>query len=429
MNEQELKQAELVKLCKTVKGIEVPELVLDGKVPQYIDYPSKDEEVAKILSLAARTKTPLAIVGGGSKFNTGNPLEDLEWVLSTSELTGAPVINTDDLTVFAKAGLTLSELQEHLSQYNLFLPVDSGSTKTTIGGIIAEGGGSSYRLQYGLIRDLLLGLTVALTDGKVYKFGGQTIKNVAGYDVKKLFVGSQGSLGVITEVCLRVYPIPPSSKVLYGVIEEQSTAWKIAKKLEEIQPTVLEIYDLPLFSLYPIDRKKGSLVILVKYLGNHPTIAKQYDETLTVFREYGVTIGEIRDYPGNEKVWNQRSRMIFNSIDIKRNFIEIKISVPRVNAQRMAEVLEALAESFHIEKNALYKPAVGISHVQFNGVNSLIFIKHLEEAIRELGGIMQIVNAELEIRKKLKTETQKYLDMVLMWFFDPEKILNPGKLS
>lgn len=121
-------------------------------------------------------------------------------MLSTLGLRDEPEIKTDDLVVFVQAGVLLADLQRKLSSCGLFLPIDSEMPGVTIGGIVSFG-------ESEIIRDLVLGMKVALLDGKVYHFGGQTVKNVAGYDVGKLFIGSKGTLGVITDLCLRVYPL------------------------------------------------------------------------------------------------------------------------------------------------------------------------------------------------------------------------------
>lgn len=432
MNKKELtlKEEELGSICCITKGSDVPAMVLDGKIPQYVVYPTNDEEIARVLSLAAKTKTSIAIVGGESKFNTGTPLTDLKWALSTAKLKQDPVINADDLTVYVKAGVTLTELQNLLAQYNLFLPLEPGTAKTTVGGSLAGGGSSSHRLKYGLVRDFVLGMTVVLTDGKVYKFGGQTVKNVAGYDVRKLFIGSKGTLGVITEACLRVYPIPPSSKALLGLVQEQDTAWKVAKIIEEIQPTDIKIYDTPMVErLYNLDsQKNGCYAILVKYSGSGPTVDKQYTETLAVFNKYGISLSKIWENIEDGKILQQRNGIINILDDFSQGLSRIKISVPRVKAREMAQRLEEAARKFCIKKLAMHMPTVGICYVQYTtGVNELEFLLNFQGVVRELGGLVQVENGEILLRQTFRTGCEQVLDLQIKNFFDPEGVLNPGK--
>ncbi|HNX93472.1 MAG TPA: FAD-binding oxidoreductase, partial [Syntrophomonas sp.] len=168
-------------ICPVQSAEELNGYQLDGLSPEYVVKPKNAAEAAQVLALAASSKTPAAVTGNGTKFVYGSPLQKLAWVINTAEMVSEPEIKADDLMVFAQAGLPLSVLQDQLKQKNLFLPVDIGTNGATVGGLLAHGGGSSHRLAYGLIRDMVLGLTVALTDGKLYKFGGQTVKNVTGY--------------------------------------------------------------------------------------------------------------------------------------------------------------------------------------------------------------------------------------------------------
>ncbi|EGO62616.1 FAD-binding oxidoreductase [Acetonema longum] len=419
-------QQNLAGICPVIKGSEAPEIVLDGKIPQYVAYPSSDKEAAQILSLAARTKTPLAVIGGASKFNAGTPLTDLEWALSTVNLNQEPVIKADDLIVQVKAGVALAELQNLLSRHNLFLPVDPGTAKATVGGMLAQGGGGSHRLKYGLVRDLVLGMTLALTDGKVYKFGGQTVKNVTGYDVGKLFIGSKGTLGVITEAYLRVYPVPPASEVLLGVARGLDAVWKAAKAMEEIEPAVVEIYDAPLAKrLYNLGSQGNVRYgILVKYAGPGPAVDKQYAETLAVFNQYGISLSKAD--VNDAEIWEKRE--VMNTLDaFTPDLIGVKIAVPRVKTRQMAEGLEAAAGQFGIEQLAMHMPAVGICQVWFTGKQWLEFMRALEGTARGLGGLVQLKTGDLSVRREFRIDSAQILDSQIKHFFDPEGVLNAGK--
>lgn len=173
---------------------------LGGVIPSLVLEPKTGDQVARILAKAAVTGNRVAIAGGLSRFSAGAPLLSVNWLIRTLGLRQEPEIRADDMVVFVQAGVLLSDLQERLFSCGLFLPTGSDLPGATIGGTIAYG-------ESPLIRDSVLGMKVALLDGKIYRFGGQTVKNVAGYDVAKLFIGSKGTLGVITELCLRVYPL------------------------------------------------------------------------------------------------------------------------------------------------------------------------------------------------------------------------------
>lgn len=147
--------------------------------------------------------------GRASKLSWGGPLESLDLVVSTQQLTRIVDHAAADLTVTVETGLPLVTLQETLAKAGQFWPVNPLYPETaTVGGLIATADTGSWRQGYGGVRDLLLGATLVRHDGQVAKAGGRVVKNVAGYDLMKLVTGSYGSLGVLTQVTLRLYPLP-----------------------------------------------------------------------------------------------------------------------------------------------------------------------------------------------------------------------------
>ena len=138
----------------------------------------------------------------------------------------------EDLTVVVQAGARLQDLQDHLARRGQYLPLDPPlPDRATIGGVLASNAGGPWRHAHGWPRDWLLGMKVALPDGSLVKSGGRVVKNVAGYDMSKLFVGSFGTLGVIVEAAFKVVPLPPARATAIAFFASPSTAVRAALAL------------------------------------------------------------------------------------------------------------------------------------------------------------------------------------------------------
>jgi glycolate oxidase FAD binding subunit len=168
-------------------------------------------ELATALADAAGT---VRVHGARTKLGWAGGAPDVE--LSTVGLDEIVEHNVGDLTAVLQAGVPLSRAQERFAEAGQMLAIDPPDKGATVGGVVATNDSGPLRSRYGGIRDLVVGMRVALADGTVAKSGGKVIKNVAGYDLAKLFVGSFGSLGAILEVSVRLHPLPPTTATAVG---------------------------------------------------------------------------------------------------------------------------------------------------------------------------------------------------------------------
>jgi glycolate oxidase FAD binding subunit len=173
--------------------------------------PSSYEGFATLLRECAESKSTARVVGGGTKLGWGRPRPKPDMELSTAALDRIVEHNEGDLTAVLQAGVPLAHAQEAFGGANQMLALDPPDLGATIGGVVATGDSGPLRHRYGAARDLVLGVTVALPDGTVARAGGKVIKNVAGYDLAKLFSGSFGTLGAIVEVAVRLHPARPTA--------------------------------------------------------------------------------------------------------------------------------------------------------------------------------------------------------------------------
>jgi glycolate oxidase FAD binding subunit len=181
-----------------------------GVVPAEVVRPTSVQEVAEVLREAAAAGRTVVPVGSGSKTSWAAPPTSCDLVLDTTGLARVVEHVAGDLVVVAEAGVRLADLQSHVGQAGQLLGLDPPEAAATLGGVMSANASGPRRLQYGTVRDLLIGCTVVLADGTVAKAGGKVVKNVAGYDLGKLYTGAHGTLGVVVSTTWRLHPVPPA---------------------------------------------------------------------------------------------------------------------------------------------------------------------------------------------------------------------------
>ena len=187
---------------------------IDGVIPRHVALPESPEELAQILADASRDRQLIVLRGGGSKLGWGRVPSRVDLVIGTEKLNRLLAHRHGDMTVTAQAGMPLAELNRRLAEHRQYLPIESAFEPATIGGIVATNDSGPTRHRFGTPRDLLIGVTLAMTDGRLVKAGGTVVKNVAGYDLGKLVSGSHGTLAAIVDATFKLLPIPLASTTL-----------------------------------------------------------------------------------------------------------------------------------------------------------------------------------------------------------------------
>ncbi|MCW2878848.1 MAG: linked oxidase-like protein [Sphaerisporangium sp.] len=182
-----------------------------GVAPRWVALPESTGEVSTVMRVAAEHHLAVVPVGAGTKLRWGPPPERCDLLVYTGRLNQVLEHVAGDLVVRVQAGVTAEALAAALGGAGQQLALDVPLEGATIGGTLAAATAGPRRLRYGMARDMLIGITVVLADGTVARSGGKVVKNVAGYDLGKLFTGSHGTLGVITEATFRLHPLPASS--------------------------------------------------------------------------------------------------------------------------------------------------------------------------------------------------------------------------
>ncbi|HEY2766150.1 MAG TPA: FAD-binding oxidoreductase [Pseudonocardiaceae bacterium] len=234
--------AELRAACPQVRPA-TDDDVVDGVPARWVARPAGTEEVSSVLRAAADLGLHVVPRGAGTRMSWGTPPRALDLILDTARMDAVVAHAAGDLVVTTQAGLRLADLQDALAPYRQRLAVDGGGTGGTIGGTVATAAAGPLRYRYGSVRDLIIGITVVLADGTVTRSGGAVVKNVAGYDLAKLYTGSLGTLGIITEAVFRLHPLPDTSRwITAGTdVPERAAAAVAAVRNSQNDPVALEV--------------------------------------------------------------------------------------------------------------------------------------------------------------------------------------------
>src|SRR6266702_4369871 len=284
---------------------------VDGLLPRFVVIPTQVEQVAQIVALVNQYGLSLLTRGGGSRISIGGMPEQIDVLLETNRLTQVLEHEVADLTCHVEAGLTLAALQTRLVKQGQRLALDPpDAAQATIGGILASNASGPKRLRYGSARDLVIGLHVVQANGDVSRSGGRVVKNVAGYDLNKLFIGSLGTLGIIVEANFKLHPLPDAEHTLLITYSRIEDAMQMVMTLmgSLLTPSALELIDggaaSDMSDFFRINLPTNGYTLAIDFEGGSATIDRQIDETRLLARKHGALLGDDLTGEAQERFWN-----------------------------------------------------------------------------------------------------------------------------
>ncbi|HUF91065.1 MAG TPA: FAD-binding oxidoreductase [Candidatus Limnocylindria bacterium] len=227
-------------------GIELSPYVVDGRTPEAAVFPGSVSEVSAVVRLAAEASVSILPWGGGTASGVGAPPAAPGIVLGLSRMNRLLEHEPGDLTATVEAGMTFAALQAALRAKGQWLSLDPPQPeRATVGGVIAADASGPRRQLYGTARDLLIGAAVVTADGAVVHGGGKVVKNVAGYDLPKLFIGSYGTLGVLVELTVKLRPLPDAERLVTLVFDRMKDCGAAVRAVlgSDLIPNALEVLD------------------------------------------------------------------------------------------------------------------------------------------------------------------------------------------
>jgi len=395
--------------------------------------PTSAAELAELVTIANKTRfstgagfppTPLAIAGNSSKLDWGGIVIGAKSLISTQKLDRLIAHAVGDLTITVEAGMKFAKLQEILANAGQFLPLDPAyPDRATIGGTIATADTGSLRHRYGGVRDLLLGITFVRADGKIAKAGGRVVKNVAGYDMMKLFTGSYGTLGILTEVTLRVYPLPTTegTVIITGSVDRLANVAKILLA-STLTPIAVDVVSTA-FSQHLEISNTPSLV--VKFATIPESIAQQSAQLLEIAKGLGLK-GGIWQGAQAAQLWSGIQTGIWgDSGSDRQGLIGCKLGVRLTAAVPTIDMLDRLTDN----------TAKGVIHLN-SGIGAIAIadsehITPLRTHCEAAGGFLSVLQAPVDVKQQIDVWGYRGNAVPLMrqikQQFDPFNILNPGR--
>ena len=390
---------------------------VDGVAPSFVVEPGTIEETSRLMKLAGEEGLVAAPRGGGTKMDLGNPPRGLDLIVSTVRMNGVIEHTPGDQVVRVEAGLKLEDLQERLVGANQMLAIDPPERGATIGGIVAANSSGPRRYRYGTIRDLIIGITVVLPDGTVAKAGGKVVKNVAGYDLSKLFTGSLGTLGLIATCNFRLHPRPEAARTVAVELSDTVSAGEVAQAIVHAQlvPSAVELH---------WSEEQKLLTVLIE--GIPPGVEAQAETASFLLKDFG----EVRTL-SDEEVEHLGP---LDPPGIGDEEVAIKISAPPAELTGVLDSTLGATERRGVTPRITGHAGIGVTYAALSGGDEEARVQVVEE-LREIwerrGGSVVVRKAPLSTKNRLDAwgAAGDYLGLMrrVKDKFDPRGNLNPGR--
>ncbi|KPK02849.1 MAG: glycolate oxidase subunit GlcD [Nitrospira bacterium SG8_35_4] len=419
----------------------------DG-LPSAVVRPYNVEEVAKLAEYAFQNTIPIVPRGAGTGMTGGAvPLKDAV-ILSLEGMDRILDIDEKSMVATVEPGVINAHLQEELEVKGLFYPPDPASMKfCTLGGNVAENAGGPRAIKYGVTKDYVLGLEVVLPDGKVMTTGSKTYKGVVGYDLTRLLVGSEGTLGIITKIFLKVLPLPEEIMTLLCTFSSLDDAALTVSRItaSSIIPRTLEFMDQE--SIRAVENYKSfglpvdaEALLLIEVDGPRAAVAREAEKIASLCRSRNGVVNIAEDIFSKQRIWEARRIVSPALYHIKPTKINEDVVVPRGRIPEMLGELRKIAQKYNLTIANFGHAGDGNIHV-----NVMTDKNNPDEYRRASESVQDIFEATLRLEGTISGEhgvgitKKQYIGMELSEtsitvmrkikdVFDPKGILNPGKM-
>jgi glycolate oxidase len=420
------------------------------QLPDVVVLPVSTEEVAAIMTIASKHKVPVCTRGAGTNLSAGTvPGPEGGIVLSLNRMNKILEIDQENLTATVQAGVITAKLHQAVEALGLFYPPDPGSMATsTLGGNVAFSSGGLRGLKYGVTKDYVMGMAVVLVDGRVLRAGGKNVKDVAGYDLVKLMCGSEGTLGVITEVLVKLVPLPETKRTALAMYNDVEAAARTVSKIiaNKIIPVTLEFLDNGTIRVVEDFAKIGlpinaNALLLIQQDGPASVCEKDMARIVEIAREEGAFEVKLANDPAEEAALMAARRSALSALARRKPTTILEdATVPRSKVAAMVAAINRVAEKYNVEICTFGHAGDGNLHP-----TCMTDERNKEEIHRVEAAFDEIFEAALQLGGTITGEhgvgTVKApflewkvgpvgMDVMraIKAAFDPNNLLNPGKM-
>lgn len=417
--------------------------------PEVVIQPLTTQEVADIVKLANEKSIPIYPRGQSTSLSGGPLPVEGGIVLDLSRMDQKLDVIPEDLIVIVSPGVLTGAIHEAAEKYGLFYPPDpSSSAISTIGGNLAENSGGPRGLKYGVTKDYVLGLEVVTPQGDIIRTGGKTVKNVTGYDLTKLIIGSEGTLGIITEATLQVIPKPPSTATAMAIFDDVVTSGKAISTIltSGILPSKIEMIDQACIAAVedyspsglPLD---AEAILLIEVDGKPLSVAEEIQEVGEICRSSGArNVVMATELSQQANLWKARKMVSPAITRIKPTKISEDATIPISKIPDMFEKLKNIKEKYQLDLVIFGHAGDGNLHPNILAdKRDSDEMKRVEQAVKEIFEAALQLGGTLSGEHGIGTMKSSFLEMELgpvgldmmkrikeSW--DPNGIMNPGKI-
>jgi glycolate oxidase len=417
--------------------------------PGVVVKPKNTEEVSRIVKLANNLEIPLIPRGAGSNLSGGTvPLKECI-IMQLNRMNRIKKIDKRNMIAIVEPGVVTGVFQEELAKLGLFYPPDPASLAfSTMGGNVAECAGGPRGVKYGVTRDYVLALEVVLADGSVIRTGARTMKSVAGYDLTRLITGSEGTLGIVTEITVKILPMPQARQTVlasFGSLDQTAETVVeimaqgiIPSSLEFMDKTCVEVIEKFIPSGLPLD---AEAVLLIEVDGHEKAIADEIKEIDRICHEQGaLQVRSASSEEEREKLWAGRRGVFGAFAQLFPTILSEDVTVPRDKIPEAVRDVRRIAEAYQLKVAIIAHAGDGNLHADIlTDEKNEEEMKRVEQALPELfksalklGGTITgehgvgIVKAPF-LPLEAGTEGMHVMQEIKNTL-DPKNILNPGKM-
>lgn len=418
-------------------------------LPDVVVFVENIEQVQNVVKLANKYKTPIICRGAGTNVVGACSTEHGGIILNFSKMNKILEINRENMTARVQSGVVLGDLQKAVESFGLFYPPDpSNLAVSTIGGSIAQSSGGAKSFKYGTTKDYVIDMKVVMANGEILQTGSNTIKNATGYNLNTLFVGSEGTLGIVIEATIKLIPKPESKKVLMAYFDTVKTAVSAVNKIIEhrIFPATIDFMDKNAIQtvekFYPanlLTDKEAALIIEIDGF----ECSMDYQEKIIVDILNSSDASAIQASHNEEeynRIWTARRSSMGACAKMKPNVTTDDVIVPRENLEKLVLGIREICEKYNLA-------VCMVGHVGDGSVHPQIPIDYSDEAeykryklakaeIYDLTAKLDgILSGEHGVGSLKREHINKVVNSVALDYmrqikktFDPNNILNPYKI-
>ncbi len=417
-------------------------------MPEAVVFPTDTEQIAGILQYANEHGIPVTPRGGGTNVSGGSIPIKGGIVLCTTKMNRILDINNNNLNATVEPGVVLQDFQEALSKEGLFFPPDPQSfAGCTMGGVVAENSGGPSCLKYGVTKQYALGIEVVLADGRIVKLGGLTPKNRTGYELMMLFTGSEGTLGVISKITLRLLPKPTSNKTIVAVFGDVAEAGETVSDIIAggVLPSKVEFIDNWTFEkfrgLLPDEILDNAQVILLIQVDGLPeTVAAETEEIVGICENSTRMVRVAEDPAEAEKYWQARTAHFSDISSRTHTIVNEDVSVPRDRIADFIRISQESAKKYdvpisfagHVGDGNFHPVVLSDDRDKEHFGRALKCVDEIIETAISLGGVLSgehgIGLEKQRFLKKAMDPAAIEIMKQIKGLLDPNNILNPGKI-